>query len=112
MNLYIGNLARTVTEADLAVIFDGVGHIIFTRLAPDDGGIDIRGCAFVAVTNPAQAMVAVESMNGKYLKGQRLIVRPVVDSAREARALRAPGGHLLAWWPVDRRAIKDGRPAD
>ncbi|MHB1565751.1 MAG: RNA recognition motif domain-containing protein [Acidiferrobacter sp.] len=112
MNLYVGNLARTVTETDLEVIFDGLGHIVFTRLAPDDGGIDTRGYAFVAVANPAQAELAVGSMNGKYLKGQRLIVRAVVDGARQARALQAPGGHTFPLRSTRLHVVKDVPAAD
>ncbi|MDA8390810.1 MAG: RNA-binding protein [Gammaproteobacteria bacterium] len=89
MNLYIGNLARTVTEADLEVIFEGLGHIVFIRLTEDDNSPDARGYAFISVVDERQAHLAVAAMNGKYLKGLRLIVRPVVDRERQARALRA-----------------------
>ncbi len=89
MNLYIGNLSRMVTEADLETIFEGLGHIVFARLAPLTEGREARGYAFVAVADEGQARVAVSAMNGKYLKGLRLIVRPVLDHARQARALRA-----------------------
>ena len=89
MNLYIGNLSRMVTEADLETIFEGLGHIVFARLAPLTEGREARGYAFVAVADEGQARVAVSAMNGKYLKGLRLIVRPVLDHARQARALQA-----------------------
>ncbi len=89
MNLYIGNLSRTVTEADLEVIFEGLGHIVFVHLVPGADHHDARGYAFVAVADERQAELAVNAMNGKYLKGLRLIVRPVLDRARQARALRA-----------------------
>ena len=89
MNLYIGNLSRMVTEADLEIIFEGLGHIVFVRLAPPSADRETRGYAFVAVADEGQAKLAVNAMNGKYLKGLRLIVRPVLDHARQARALRA-----------------------
>ncbi|MHB1671151.1 MAG: RNA-binding protein, partial [Acidiferrobacter sp.] len=43
MNVYIGNLSRTVTEADLEVIFEGLGHIVFTHLVPGAHDHDARG---------------------------------------------------------------------
>lgn len=89
MNLYIGNLSPLVTEGDLAVIFDGWGHILFSRLATSDTETNARGYAFITVSNEKQAWLAVQTMNGKYLKGLRLLVRPVVDRAREARAFKA-----------------------
>ncbi|HUW97343.1 MAG TPA: RNA-binding protein [Acidiferrobacter sp.] len=89
MNLYVGNLSQTVTTADLDVIFKGLGRVIFARLAQGDEDQDARGYAFVWVTNERQAQLAVGAMDGKYLKGQRLIIHPVRDRARLARALRA-----------------------
>ncbi len=92
MNLYVGNLSRSVTEADLELIFEGLGQIVFARLAPEGTGSEGRGYAFVAVSDERQGELAVAAMNGKYLKGLRLIVRPVLDRARQARALRAHQG--------------------
>ncbi len=91
MNLYVGNLAQTVTEADLEVIFEGLGHIVFMHLSQGGDRPEARGYAFVSVVDDRQARLAVTAMNGKYLKGLRLIVRPVVDRERQARALRAHG---------------------
>ncbi len=89
MNLYVGNLSRTVTEADLGIIFQGFGQVVFACLAPAADDHRARGYALVAVADKRQAERAVSTMNGKYLKGLRLIVRPVLDPARMARALKA-----------------------
>lgn len=110
MNLYIGNLSRTVTEADLELIFEGLGHIVFVCLASPSGD---RGYAFVAVADEGQARLAINAMNGKYLKGLRLIVRPVLDHARQARALRAhkaPRGSREAGARL--RVLKGGQALD
>lgn len=114
MNIYVGNLSRTVTEGDLEVIFEGLGHLVFVRLAhgaQDDGA---RGYAFVAVSNDRQAEIAVTAMNGKYLKGLRLIVRPVLDGARHARALRAQGARPAANGdrPPTLQLVRGGQTAD
>lgn len=76
MNLYVGNLSRNVTEADLEVIFHDLGHIVFARLAGTRDADD--GYAFVYVHDERQAREVIGALNGKYLKGQRLVVRPVV----------------------------------
>ncbi|WP_367184290.1 RNA recognition motif domain-containing protein [Acidiferrobacter sp.] len=99
MNLYIGNLSRTVTEADLAVLFEGCGEIVFMGLAGDR---EARGYAFVTVADDGQARHLFRTMNGKYLKGLRLIIRPVVDAARQARALRA---HKTSGRPLPKAAL-------
>ncbi len=95
MYLYIGNLSRSVTEDDLDWIFGEVGEIVFARFAEADCDPNGRGYAFVHVADPDRAQAAASGLNGSYLKGLRLIVRPVVDHERHARALRAsPPCHL------------------
>ncbi len=85
MNLYVGNLARTVTESDLQLIFEGFGQIVFAKFADvnEDGA---KGYAFVQVDNDEQAQTTVDALNGTYLKGARLIVRPVIDRKRDSVA--------------------------
>jgi len=84
MNLYVGNLARTVNEADLLLIFEGFGQIVFAKFADarEDG---TKGYAFVYVDNDEQAQTAINALNGTYLKGARLIVRPVIDRKRDSQ---------------------------
>lgn len=95
MHLYIGNLSRSVTEDDLDWIFGGVGEIVFARFAKADCDPNGRGYAFVHIADPQCARAAASGLSGSYLKGLRLIVRPVVDHQRHARALRAaPPCHL------------------
>jgi len=88
MNLYVGNLSKLVTQADLEWIFEGLGHIIFLRLACDPYNDHARGYAFVAMDNRRQAEIAVSAMSGAYLKGTCLIVR--ISPLRVDRAGRIP----------------------
>lgn len=113
MNLYVGNLSRTVTETDLELIFEGLGHVVFTRLVQGDQDPDARGYAFVAVRNEKQAQLVISGMDGKYLKGLRLIVRPVLDRARQARAVRAHVGRSPQFDRLTTlRLLKGGQAAD
>ncbi len=114
MNLYVGNLSRTVTEADLEVIFEGLGHVVFTRLVQGDEDPNVRGYAFVAVRSEKQAQHVINGMDGKYLKGLRLIVRPVLDRARQARAVRAQGARLpqVGGFAPSLRLLKGGQATD
>ncbi len=114
MNLYVGNLSRAVVEADLETIFAGLGHVVFVRLVRDDEDDSARGYAFVAVSNEKQARLAIQAMDGKYLKGQRLIVRPVFDRARQARAVNAQGARPvhLERMGTNLRLVKGGQTAD
>lgn len=85
MKLYVGNLARTVTESDLQLIFEGFGQIVFAKFVEidDESG---KGYAFVQVDDEQQAAIAISALNGTYLKGLRLVVRPLMDRIRDARA--------------------------
>lgn len=85
MKLYVGNLARTVSEADLQLIFEGFGQIVFAKFVEidDDTG---KGYAFVQVDDEQQAAIAVSALNGTYLKGLRLVVRPLVERLRDVRS--------------------------
>ena len=98
MNLYVGNLSRSVTRADLDWVFGAVGQVVFAQFANPADGPDARGYAFVHLEDMAQMEAALRGLDGAYLKGQRLRVRAVVDRARAARALRACG-----WQPAPTR---------
>ena len=104
MNLYVGNLPRTVTEADLELIFDGFGYIVFARLGHETGR---AGHAFVRVDDEEQARAAIEALNGTYLKGASLIVRRLIDhrAARRPTARRSHRRHSHL------RIVGAGRPA-
>ncbi|HET9122246.1 MAG TPA: RNA-binding protein [Acidiferrobacteraceae bacterium] len=101
MNLYVGNLSQSVTRSDLDWVFGSVGQVVFAQFANPAEGADARGYAFVHLEDAAQMEAALRALDGAYLKGQRLRVRPVVDQSRQARALRACG-----WRPAP-AALRD-----
>ena len=94
MNLYVGNLSSSVSEADLQFIFEGLGQIVFAKFADVDDISQAKGYAFVQVQNDAQALTAIAGLNGRYLKGLRLIVRPVIERERDNRNTNI---HDAAW---------------
>lgn len=100
MNLYIGNLSRLVTEADLKMMFDGLGDIVYAKFVGFADDERARGYAFVHIADDAQASIAVSALNGKCLKGVVLTVRPVVDQALELSVLRASLRNDAALTPV------------
>lgn len=82
MHLYVGNLAPTVTEGDLRVIFEGAGEVVFAQLNHTGVNDAARGYAYVALSDSAQAQIAVEALNGRYLKGTAMVVEAVAERAR------------------------------
>jgi len=84
MNIFVGNLARDVTEEDLQEAFGAFGKILSVAVIKDKFTGEPRGFGFVEMSNQTEALAAISGLNGKALKGQAINVN-------EARP-RAGGG--------------------
>ncbi len=82
MNLYIGNLARDVTEKDLRELFEPFGEIKAINIIKDKFSGQSRGFGFVEMTEKAAGQAAIEGLKGKSLHERTLDVteaRPRTD---------------------------------
>jgi len=79
MNLYIGNISPSVQHAELLNMFAGVGQVLYAKLAESSNDADGVGYAFVYVPNDDCARSTVASLNGTLLKGEKLMVSPMVE---------------------------------
>jgi len=81
MNLYVGNISPSVQHAELLNMFEGMGQVLYAKLAGPKGDRDTdnKGYAFVYVPNDECARSAVASLNGTLLKGEKLTVTPMVE---------------------------------
>jgi len=79
MNLYVGNISPAVQHADLLHMFEGMGQVLYARLADTDTGVEEKGYAFVYVPNDERARTAVATLNGTLLKGEKLMVSPMAE---------------------------------
>jgi len=82
MNIYVGNLAREVTEDDLRQAFEAFGQVTSATVIKDRFSGESRGFGFVEMPSKNEAQTAIDEMNGKDLKGRALNVneaRPKVD---------------------------------
>jgi RNA recognition motif-containing protein len=84
MNIYVGNLAFSVTQEELSEAFSQFGHVNSVKIIVDRETGNPRGFAFVEMTDQNEGLKAIQGMNGAPLKG-----RPI--SVNEARP-RVPGG--------------------
>jgi cold-inducible RNA-binding protein len=84
MNIYVGNLAREVSEDELRAAFEAYGKVSSVSLLKDRLTGEPRGFAFVEMPNQAEGQAALTALNGASLKGRSLRV----DEARP----RAEGG--------------------
>lgn len=103
MNIYIGNLSRMVTEADLRMMFDGIGEIVYAKFVAFNEDERARGYAFVHIKDDLQAKITVAALHGKFLKGLILVVRGVNDEALETSVLRASLRSEAGMIPVGER---------
>ncbi len=88
MNIYVGNLALSVNEADLREVFQAFGEVSKTSVIKDKFTGESRGFGFVEMSNGTEALKAISMLNGKDLKGRTAKVneaKPRTDGPR-------PGG--------------------
>jgi RNA recognition motif-containing protein len=74
MNIYIGNLAYSVTEDDLKEAFRAYGDVTSANLITDKFSGQSKGFAFLEMANNAEADIAIKSLNGTALKGRNIKV--------------------------------------
>ena len=74
MHIFVGNLAFTTTEEELAQLFLLCGEIASIRIMTDRDTGRSRGFGFVEMPNTAEAQAAIDGLNGTSLGGRTLTV--------------------------------------
>ena len=74
MNIYVGNLSFALTEDELRAAFQAFGAVEKASIITDKMSGRPRGFGFVEMPNKEEAIKAIESLNGKDLKGRNLKV--------------------------------------
>ena len=95
MNIYVGNLSRSVTEDDLRQEFEAHGEVADVKIIKDKFSGESRGFGFVEMPAKAEAMAAISALNGKDVQGRALNVneaRPRTDNRRGGGRGRPGGG--------------------
>jgi len=78
MNIYVGNLAFSLTEEELRDAFAAHGDVSSAKIISDRDTGRSKGFGFVEMPNDSEANSAIEALNGQDLNG-----RPVrVNEAR------------------------------
>jgi len=84
MKLYVGNLSKQITDAqlnDLAVPF---GTIVSANVATERSSGESKGFGFIEYSNADEAKAAITGLDGKDVNGQALKVneaKPKKDAA-------------------------------
>ena len=74
MNIYVGNLAYSVTEGDLKDAFSAYGSISRATLIKDNASGQSKGFGFVEMESNAEADAAIKGLNGKSLNDRNITV--------------------------------------
>jgi RNA recognition motif-containing protein len=90
MNIYVGNLAYSVTEDDLRNAFGEFGAVTSASLIMDKFSGQSKGFGFVEMPNNSEAESAIKALNETELGGRRMKVNQA--KPREARPARGGGG--------------------
>jgi RNA recognition motif-containing protein len=84
MNIYVGNLPFSLSEAELQGAFAEFGQVASVSIIKDKFTGESRGFAFVEMPNANEAQAAIAGLNGQDLKGRALVVneaRPRTEGA-------------------------------
>jgi len=90
MNIYVGNLAYSVTEDDLRNAFGEFGAVTSASLIMDKFSGQSKGFGFVEMPNNSEAESAIKALNETELGGRRMKVNQA--KPREQRPARGGGG--------------------
>lgn len=86
MNLYVSNLAYSITDPELRAAFETYGTVTSARVITDRESGRSRGFGFVEMANDPEANAAISGLNGQDLGGRPIKV--VEARPKEER----PGG--------------------
>jgi cold-inducible RNA-binding protein len=93
MNIYVGNLAWSVTEDQLRDLFEEFGSVTSVKVILDKLTNKPRGFAFVEMSSDEEAKRAIDELNGKEFEGRALKVNESLPRDNSSRPPRSGGGH-------------------
>jgi len=86
MNIYVGNLAYGVQDADLRGLFAASGEVTSASVIMDKFSGQSKGFAFVEMPNNSEGLAAIRALNEQPLQGRNMRVNEA--KPREARPQR------------------------
>ncbi len=91
--LFVGSLAWTATDDDLAQFFSAAGTVVSAKVIVDRETNRSKGFGFVEMSSDEEAKAAVDTLNGKDLAGRPVAVSEARPQApREDRSYGGNGG--------------------
>ena len=86
MKLFVANLHRKTTEAELTKFFSEIGPVKEVKIIMDRETNESRGFGFVVMSTQEDAQKAIDELNKKELGGRPLVVTQAKEQPhRESR---------------------------
>ena len=83
--IYVGGLPFSANDEQLSAVFAAHGSVTSAKVITDKFSGQSRGFGFVEMANDAEALAAIEKLNGSDMEGRKLTVN-------EARPMEARDG--------------------
>ena len=74
MKLFVANIERKVTEADLKSLFAACGEVTSVKIITDRATGAPKGFGFIEMPNDQEAQLAIDNINDKEVAGRQLAV--------------------------------------
>jgi RNA recognition motif-containing protein len=99
MNIYVGNLAYSVSEAELREVFAEFGEVSSVNVITDKFTGQSKGFAFVEMPNNSEADKAIKALNESELKGRNIKVNQARPRSERGGGDRGDRGERSARRP-------------
>ena len=83
VEMYVGNLAYSVSRRDIEVAFGDSGQVVDVRIIRNKMNGKSKGYGFVEMADEKSAKAAVRNLNGKDIKGRPVVVKEASSTARD-----------------------------
>ncbi len=96
LNIYVGNLPKSTNEDEVRGLFEKHGVVADVKLIKDQYTRDLRGFGFIEMPAKAEALKAIQEVNGTELDGRSLIVNEAKPRGERSGSGRG-GGQRNRW---------------
>ncbi|HWQ82052.1 MAG TPA: RNA-binding protein [Ignavibacteria bacterium] len=101
MKIYVGNIARESTEAEVKSLFEEFGAVTSINLLRDDYTKMLKGFGFIEMPDDKEGENAIKSLNGQLFNSRPLsvsVAKPRTDNKKPGgsfnRGNRSGGGYM------------------
>jgi RNA recognition motif-containing protein len=85
MNIYVGNLAYSLTEDIIRGMFEEFGEVESAKVIMDRYTGRSKGFGFVEMPSNSEADQAIKALNGKFIEGRNIKVNQASPGGKRSR---------------------------